>query len=38
MEFVLLLVLGEDQKKKGKIERNKKKKIYLLNINDIIYG
>ena len=31
-------LLGEDQKKKGKIERNKNKIFYLLNIIGIIYG
>ena len=31
-------LLGEDQKKKGKIERNKNKFFYLLNIIGIIYG
>ena len=36
MEFAGLL--GEDQKKKGKIERNKNKFFYLLYIISIIYG
>ena len=31
-------LLGEDQKKKGKIERNKNKFFYLFNIIGIIYG
>ena len=31
-------LLREDQKKKGKIERNKNKFCYLLNIIGIIYG
>ena len=31
-------LLGEDQKKKGKIERNKNKFFYLLNIIGIIFG
>ena len=30
--------MGEDHKKKGKIERNKNKFFYLLNIIGIIYG
>ena len=37
MEFVLAAgLLGEDQKKKGKIERNQNKIFYLLNIIGII--